>query len=91
MRENGEDSEARDDDQLEVRVPFSKYSTRTAALSHVFTTEMCSLPISVRYGGQLYSCTAGDYCNTGDGMVNVSTVMPNNQCLDSKGDEIEDK
>jgi hypothetical protein len=89
MRENGEDSEARDDDQ--VRVPFSKYSTRTAALSHVFTTEMCSLPILVRYGGQLCSCTAGDYCSTGAGMVNVSTVMPNNQYLDSKEDEIEDK
>jgi hypothetical protein len=53
----------------------SEFSIRTAALSHVFTTEMCSLPSSVGCGGgQLCSCTAGDYCST----RYVSTVMPNN-------------
>ena len=40
--EIGEDIEAGDDDHRDVRVPFP--DTRTAALSHVFTTEMYSPP-----------------------------------------------
>lgn len=76
-----------DDDQ--VRVSFQIPGPPPSVMC---SPRRCgSLPISVRYGGQLCGCTAGDYCSTRDGMVNVSTVKPNNRCLDSKGDEIEDK